>query len=104
MLKSCSLIHDNCIVEAEILFTLIFLLITRASHALNQVPLLQGIIKSDFAGYNLGWVSELVKTMEPTIYCYCVRTRRVISGMCSRLSNEVIVLLYSNKLYSLKLL
>ena len=96
MLKSCSLIHDNCIVEAEILFTLIFLLITRASHALNQVPLLQGIIKSDFAGYNLGWVSwrvsELVKTMEPTIYCYCVRTRRVISGMCSRLSNEVIVL------------
>ena len=96
MLKSCSLIHDNCIVEAEILFTLIFLLITRASHALNQVPLLQGIIKSDFAGYNLGWVSwrvsELVKTMEPTIYCYCVRARRVISGMCSRLSNEVIVL------------
>ena len=96
MLKSCSLIHDNCIVEAEILFTLIFLLITRASHALNQVPLLQGIIKSDFAGYNLGWVSwrvsELVKTMDPTIYCYCVRTRRVISGMCSRLSNEVIVL------------
>ena len=84
------------IVEAEILFTLIFLLITRASHALNQVPLLQGIIKSDFASYNLGWVSwrvsELVKTMDPTIYCYCVRTRRVISGMCSRLSNEVIVL------------